>query len=139
MVNVKYIKLVSSDYKTYKIDKDNLLEYNCVIKKGRVDVDNFPNDYNDEKYTIPNSVKNYISLPLVSNLLLVIKDYHKVVNENGEIFDENKKDISYIFAENEDGYVESAYVNLTSENSNDFQMNCIDENGRLYITIDEEI
>lgn len=139
MENVKYVKLISSDYKTYKIDKDNLLEYNCVIKKGRVDVDNFPNEYNDEKFKMPNSVKNYISIPLVSNLLLVIKDYHKLVNEDGEIFDQNKKDISRIFVENEEGYIESAYINLTSENNNNFQTNCIDENDRLYITIDEEI
>lgn len=139
MENIKYVKLISSDYKTYKIDKDNLLEYNCVIKKDRVDVDNFPNDYNDEKFKISNSTKNYIFIPLVSNLLLVIKDYRKLVNEDGEIFDENKKDISYIFTENEDGYVESAYINLTSENNNKFQTNCIDENNRLYITIDEEI
>lgn len=123
-MEIKYIELMLSDFTLYKIDKDNILECNCVIKDEYVDCDAFEEEEND-------------NVPLVESLLLVIDDYTKILSYDTEKeFDVNRKDIAQIAIYKEDDSIEMGYVNLTSENENKNQLNYLTDN-RLFITIEE--
>jgi hypothetical protein len=122
-MNVKFIELMSSDFKSYKVMKDNILTYNCIIKNAPVNCSKFENE-------------ELTNIPMVETLLLVVKDYNKIKDEEDNVFNTEKKDISQVLICDDNDVMQIGYVNLTTNNHNKKQINCV-RNNRLYISIEE--
>lgn len=123
-MDIKYIEFETSDFKTYRVDKNNLLECNLFTKVLPVE------DCIENQGTI--------FVPLVQNLLLIIKSYNKLRDFDNKKFNINNQDITSISIIYQNNSKKCGYVNLTSNFNNDNQKNYLDED-RLYISIDEEI
>lgn len=124
MNDIEYIEIMTTNYARYKIFRDNILEFNCNISEKPVDCSTF-SDFGE------------LDIMLVDNLLLVIDNTDKI-----ECFEE-EFDVEdfYVCGINiwyKNGENKNAYVNLTTEDYNENQLNYV-ANGRLYVTIDEEI
>ena len=125
MEKIKFIELMLSDFTTYHIDTQNLLECNYIIKEMPIDCSQ-------------TEVGGIADIPIVESLLLVIDDYTKIISyDNEDDFDVNRRDISQILISYKDGNVRAGYVNLSHENYNDNQINALSDN-RLYITIEDK-
>lgn len=125
MKKIKFIELMLSDFTTYRIKKENLLECNCIIEEMLIDCSQ------TEK-------ERMSDIPMVRSLLLVVDDYTKIIScDNEEDFDVNRKDISQILICYDDENVKMGYINLTNDNYNENQNNALSDN-RLYITIEDE-
>lgn len=122
---IQYVELMTSDFYTYRIDRNNLLEFNIIIKNISIDCTDIE-DMDD------NAV-----VPIVESLLMVIEDFNKIISYDDEKeFDTSKNNISQIAVYKKDGTIEMGYVNLTSEEYNKNETR-IKDNDRLYITIEE--
>lgn len=124
-MDIKFIEIMSSDFKTYRINKDNIVECNCVIKNTLVDCSDFED-------------KENVEVPLVESLLLIINNYNDIKDDENNKLDIKNQNISQILIYNEDDTIQTGYVNLTTENYNKNQNNYLEGN-RLYITIEDEI
>ena len=124
MNDIEYIEIMTTNYARYKIFSDNILEFNCNISEKPVDCSTF-SDFGE------------LDIMLVDNLLLVIDNTDKI-----ECFEEEfDVEAIYVCGINiwyKNGENKNAYVNLTTEDYNENQLNYV-VNGRLYVTIDEEI
>lgn len=124
-MDIKFIEIMSSDFKTYRIDKDNIVECNCIIKNILVDCIDFED-------------KENVEVPLVESLLLIINNYNDIKDDENNKLDIKNQNISQILIYNEDDTIQIGYVNLTTEDYNKNQNNYL-EDDRLYITIEDEI
>lgn len=125
MKKIKFIELMLSDFTTYRIKKENILECNCIIEEMLIDCSQIER-------------KRMSDIPMVRSLLLVVDDYTKIIScDNEEDFDVNRKDISQILICYDDENVKMGYINLTNDNYNENQNNALSDN-RLYITIEDE-
>lgn len=125
MKKIKFIELMLSDFTTYRIKKENILECNCIIEEMLIDCSQIER-------------RRMSDIPMVRSLLLVVDDYTKIIScDNEEDFDVNRKDISQILICYDDENVKMGYINLTNDNYNKNQNNALSDN-RLYITIEDE-
>lgn len=125
MKKIKFIELMLSDFATYRIKKENILECNCIIEEMLIDCSQIER-------------RRMSDIPMVRSLLLVVDDYTKIIScDNEEDFDVNRKDISQILICYDDENVKMGYINLTNDNYNENQNNALSDN-RLYITIEDE-
>lgn len=125
MKKIKFIELMLSDFTTYRIKKENILECNCIIEEMLIDCSQIER-------------RRMSDIPMVRSLLLVVDDYTKIIScDNEEDFDVNRKDISQILICYDDENVKMGYINLTNDNYNENQNNALSDN-RLYITIEDE-
>ena len=114
-----------SDFTTYHIEKENLLECNCIIEEMPIDCSQ-------------TEIGRMSDIPMIRSLLLVVDDYTKIIScDNEEDFDVNRKDISQIVICYDNENVKMGYVNLSNDNYNKNQINALSDN-RLYITIEDE-
>lgn len=115
-MGIEYIEFMLSDFTTYKIDKNNILECNYIIKKELIDDDS-----------------NSTQIPIIESLLLIIDDYTKIINyDNENEFDINNSEISQIMIYKDNGCVDMAYIDLENK-----QLNYLQDN-RVYITIEDK-
>ena len=123
MTNIQYIDLVTSNLETYRIEKDNILEYDLITKEEVVDLGA---NYAFHCKALTN---------LVDSLLLVIKDYHKIISLDNEYEFEPDSFIYQIDVVDEENNALMVYVDMTEEEFNENQFNLIDED-KLFITIE---
>lgn len=125
MEKIKFIELMLSDFTTYHIEKENLLECNCIIEEMPIDCSQ-------------TEIGGMSDIPMIRSLLLVVDDYTKIIScDNEEDFDVNRKDISQILICYDNENVKMGYVNLSNDTYNENQINALSDN-RLYITIEDE-
>ena len=68
MEDIKYVELIDTNFTTYRIEKDNILECNLQTKEDII------------------NMEDYIGYPcdsltnLVDSLLLVVENYHNIIN-----------------------------------------------------------
>lgn len=123
-MEIDYIELMQSNFTTYRIYNDNILEFNYSIRPMPVDCSLIGGEVDQ-------------NIVLVNSMLLVIDDYTKIISlDNEEDYNPSRKDLSQIFIFYKDGSVNSYYINLSSENKNENQK-CVLQDNRLYITIEE--
>lgn len=124
-MKIQAIDLMLSDGSIFCIEKDNILEYDYVMHYEPI------SEANDS---------NTVSvLPILDNFLLVVDDYNNIFNiDTLEEFDPNRKDISQIIFYYDNNDMDMVYVNLSTQNFNERQINTLDKD-RLYITIDENL
>lgn len=122
---IKYIDLMTTDFITYRINRDNILEFDSIIR-------NIPIDCSDIEDMDDNAI-----VPIVESLLIVVENINKIINyDNEEEFDLDKYNISQVEIHRKDGSIEMGYVNLTTNSYNKNEKHVLD-NDRLYITIEE--
>lgn len=124
MEDIDYIDIMLSDYSTYRILKDNIELCDYSLKNTKIDVTNV---YDTE----------FEDYDLIESLMLVIKDYNKIIDCDETKFNINRTDISQIEINYENGEARSYYINMTDLNNNKNQKN-ITKDYELYITIEEE-
>lgn len=124
MENIEYVELITSNFETYRIEKDNILECNLVTKEDTI------------------NMEDYIGYPcdsltnLVDSLLLVIEDYHKIISLDTEDEFDPDSCINQINIVNNENESTMAYVDMTEEEFNENQFNLLDGD-RLFITIED--
>lgn len=124
-MEIKYIDLTLADYTIYRIYKDNILEFNLETKEDKVDNTLF-SDENDR-----------FLVTLLDSMLLVIDNIHQMINIDGEKeFDKDDTSICYISIIYEEDSQFDCYVDMTDEDYNRKQLNCLKEDN-LYITIED--
>lgn len=127
MKTINYIEITLSDYSVFRINYNNVLEFN---------IQTYQDVINMEKYTgceIDSLTK------LIRNMLLVVEDFNKIINVyDEEEFDVDDMSICQVNIMYDDGKNELLYVDMTDEDYNRNQLNVI-ENNRLFISIDTEI
>lgn len=124
MEDIDYIDIMLSDYSTYRILKDNIELCGYSLKNTKIDVSNVY-DTEFEDYDV------------IESLMLVIKDYNKIIDCDETKFDINRTDISQIEINYDNGEARSYYINMTDLNNNKNQKN-ITKDYELYIAIEEE-
>lgn len=124
MEDIDYIDIMLSDYSTYRILKDNIELCDYSLKNTKIDVSNVY-DTEFEDYDV------------IESLMLVIKDYNKIIDCDETKFDINRTDISQIEINYDNGEARSYYINMTDLNNNKNQKN-ITKDYELYIAIEEE-
>lgn len=124
MEDIDYIDIMLSDYSIYRILKDNIELCDYSLKNTKIDVSNV---YDTE----------FEDYDLIESLMLIIKDYNKIIDCDETKFDINRTDISQIEINYENGEAKSYYINMTDLNNNKNQKN-ITKDYKLYIAIEEE-
>ena len=124
MEDIDYIDIMLSDYSTYRILKDNIELCDYSLKNTKIDVSNVY-DTEFEDYDV------------IESLMLVIKDYNKIIDCDETKFDINRTDISQIEINYDNGEARSYSINMTDLNNNKNQKN-ITKDYELYIAIEEE-
>ena len=124
MEDINYIDIMLSDYSIYRILKDNIELCDYSLKNTKIDVSNV---YDTE----------FEDYDLIESLMLIIKDYNKIIDCDATKFDINRTDISQIEINYENGEAQSYYINMTDLNNNKNQKN-ITKDYKLYIAIEEE-
>lgn len=122
-MDIDYIEIMLTNYETYRISSDNILECDFIIKQDTIEC-------------IENNTYKDITVPIIESLLLVIEDYNKIISYDTDVeFNKENCIISQIaFYDKNNTDVSMAYVSLTTENSNDNQTVCVKDDN-LYITI----
>lgn len=122
-MDIDYIEIMLTNYETYRISSDNILECDFIIKQDMIEC-------------IENNTYKDIAVPIIESLLLVIEDYNKIISYDTDVeFNKENCIISQIaFYDKNNTDVSMAYVSLTTENSNDNQTVCVKDDN-LYITI----
>lgn len=126
MKNIEYVELVDTNFTTYIIKKDNILECNLQTKEDII------------------NMEDYIGYPcdsltnLVDSLLLVVNNYHDIINMDDEEEFDPEDCISQINIVFDDGSSELAYVDTSDEDYNENQFNVLDKD-KLFITIEDRI
>ncbi len=125
MKEIDFIELGMSDNTSYHINKENILECDCMTKL--LPIDCYQTDIADT-----------VDIPIIESLLLVIDDYTKIIsNDNESDFDANRKDIIKIEIYYNNGEIKMGYPMFKSDNNiNEKQTNKLEDN-RLYIVIEE--
>lgn len=114
-MGIEYIEFMLSDFTVFRIDKDNILECNYIIKSELVDHKDMP------------------QIPVVESLLLIIDNYTKIINyDNENEFDINNIKIRQIMIYKDNECIDMGYINLENE-----QLNYLQDN-RVYITIEDK-
>lgn len=121
---IDYIELMLSDFSTYRVYGNNILELDYSIRPTPVDCSLIGGEVNQNTM-------------LVENMLLVIDDYTKIISlDNEEDYNPRRKDLAQILICYENGTINTYYINLSSDNENKNQKSALQDN-RLYITIEE--
>lgn len=118
-MDINFIEIMLSNYATFKIESNNILECNCMI----------------ESETVEENINNKIeNVPIVKSLLLVIKDYENIIGyDYDDVFDLDNEIISQISIYYKNGGIKSGYIDEKFSN----QIHTISED-RMYITIDDK-
>lgn len=126
MEDIKYVELIDTNFTTYRIEKDNILECNLQTKEDVI------------------NMEDYIGYPcdsltnLVDSLLLVVENYHNIINLDDENEFDPEEYINQINIVYENDESEMAYVDMSSEEVNENQFSLIDGD-KLYITIEDRV
>lgn len=126
MEDIKYVELIDTNFTTYRIEKDNILECNLQTKEDII------------------NMEDYIGYPcdsltnLVDSLLLVVENYHNIINLDDENEFDPEEYINQINIVYENDESEMAYVDMSSEEVNENQFSLIDGD-KLYITIEDRV
>lgn len=125
-MDIDYIELMQSDFSSYRINGENILELDYSVKLVSVDVSLTGNEENQ-------------NILLINSLLLVVDDYTKIFSlDNEEDYNPLRKDLAQIVLYYKNGNISSYFINLSKENMNDNQTNALDDN-KLFITIEENL
>lgn len=125
-MNIDYIELMQSDFSSYRINGENILELDYSVKPVSVDVSLTGNEENQ-------------NILLINSLLLVVDDYTKIFSlDDEEDYNPLRKDLAQIVLYYKNGNISSYFTNLSKENMNDNQTNALDDN-KLFITIEENL
>lgn len=123
-METKEIILKTADWQTFYIDPEYIVAFNIDIKIE--DIMRVDEDENKCEYE---------SVPLINSLLLVLQNYEKIKDIDGNVFNPYKRNISALSFIDKKGYRQEAFANLTSQNFNYKQINQIAD-GRVYIEIE---
>ncbi|MCI7633968.1 MAG: hypothetical protein MSS80_08095 [Mollicutes bacterium] len=125
-MDIDYIELMQSDFSSYRINGENILELDYSVKPVSVDVSLTGNEENQ-------------NILLINSLLLVVDDYTKIFSlDDEEDYNPLRKDLAQIVLYYKNGNISSYFTNLSKENMNDNQTNALDDN-KLFITIEENL
>lgn len=125
-MDIDYIELMQSDFSSYRINGENILELDYSVKPVSVDVSLTGNEENQ-------------NILLINSLLLVVDDYTKIFSlDDEEDYNPLRKDLAQIVLYYKNGNISSYFINLSKENMNDNQTNALDDN-KLFITIEENL
>lgn len=125
-MDIDYIELMQSDFSSYRINGENILELDYSVKPVSVDVSLTGNEENH-------------NILLINSLLLVVDDYTKIFSlDDEEDYNPLRKDLAQIVLYYKNGNISSYFINLSKENMNDNQTNALDDN-KLFITIEENL
>lgn len=123
-MNVDYIELMQSDFSSYRVYGENILELDYSIKPISVDCSLLGEKENQ-------------NIILIESLLLVIDDYTKIINLDAEEdYNPIKRNLAQIAFYFKDGTIKSYYINMSDNDINKNQTNVLDDS-KLYITIEE--
>ena len=123
-MNVDYIELMQSDFSSYRVYGENILELDYSIKPISVDCSLLGEKENQ-------------NIILIESLLLVIDDYTKIINlDSEEDYNPIKRNLAQIVFYFKDGTIKSYYINMSDNDINKNQTNVLDDS-KLYITIEE--
>lgn len=123
-MNVDYIELMQSDFSSYRVYGENILELDYSIKPISVDCSLLGEKENQ-------------NIILIESLLLVIDDYTKIINLDAEEdYNPIKRNLAQIVFYFKDGTIKSYYINMSDNDINKNQTNVLDDS-KLYITIEE--
>lgn len=126
-MELKYFEFMTVDGTCYRINKENIVEFDMAIKQDFVDFSLF-GENNSQKLT-----------PLLESLLLVIDDYHNIKSIGMDKIEEYEPDdtsISYINLIYENGESKSCFVDMSDEDYNRNQLNSLKDN-MLFISIED--
>lgn len=120
-MDINFIEIMLSDYTTYKIENNNIVDCFCDIEEDKVkDTDMVIKD-----------------IPIVKSLILIIKDLSQVIPYDNDDFDIAKGQISQIAIYKKNGSIISGYVDLGEDERNLNQKIYEDTKGNIYLTIEE--
>ena len=119
-MDINFIEIMLSDYTTYKIENNNIVDCFCDIEEDKVE---------DTDMVIKD-------IPIVKSLILIIKDLSQVIPYDNDDFDITNGQISQIAIYKKNGSIVSGYVDLGEDERNLNQKIYEDTKGNIYLTIE---
>lgn len=122
-MDIKYIDLVTMEdgaYNIYRIDKENIIEFNLQSKKEIIDC----SSYTD----------NDMEVNIVDTLLIVIDNYDKMIDINNEEHFNEDTIIQVIINKGTEN--ELYFVDMSDDEYNRGQITSVKDN-KLYISIED--
>ncbi len=121
-MDINFIEIMLSDYTTYKIENNNIVDCFCDIEEDKVE---------DTDLVIKD-------IPIVKSLMLIIKDLSQIIPyDDNDGFDIDNGQIAQIAIYKKNGSIISGYIDLGNEENNPNQKIYEDRKGNIYLTIEE--
>lgn len=120
-MDINFIEIMLSDYTTYKIEDNNIVDCFYEIEEDKVKDTDL-------------SIKD---IPIVKSLIIIIKDLSKIIPYDNDEFDVEHAQISQIAIYKKNGRIVAGYIDLNDEENNPNQKIYTDQKGNVYLTIEE--